>query len=128
MYYVPLSRDFPAVDALTKERALQYSVTDNHPIKGIQLSVGSQTFTRITNYPSYLSSPTALQTSSRSSRSLLLTARHQNRQRSLLFINGSLGCPSASTSLLPSKSVASSEIPLDLFSLLLCINYIYSFL
>ena len=33
MYYVPLSRDFPAIDALTKKRALQYSVTDDHPIK-----------------------------------------------------------------------------------------------
>ena len=37
MCYVPLSRDFPAVGALTKERALQYSVIDNHPIKGIHI-------------------------------------------------------------------------------------------
>ena len=46
IYYVPLSRDFPAIGALTKERALLYSVTDNHPIKGIQ------TLSRLTDlYP-----------------------------------------------------------------------------
>jgi len=46
MYYVPLSKDFSAADALTKERALQYSVIDKHPIKGIH------TISRLANlYP-----------------------------------------------------------------------------
>ena len=35
-YYVPLSANFPAVDALTKEAALQCCVTDKHPVKGVQ--------------------------------------------------------------------------------------------
>jgi hypothetical protein len=33
-YYVPLSENFAAIDALTTNAALQYTITDNHPIKG----------------------------------------------------------------------------------------------
>jgi hypothetical protein len=36
-YYVPLSTDFSAIDALIKEAALQYTVTDNHPVKAAQV-------------------------------------------------------------------------------------------
>lgn len=35
-YYVPLSTYFPAVDAITKETALQYTVSVTHPIKSIR--------------------------------------------------------------------------------------------
>jgi hypothetical protein len=35
-YYVPLSTKFPAVDAITKKMALQYTVSETHPIKGVQ--------------------------------------------------------------------------------------------
>ena len=35
VYYVLLSRNFPAVDALTKDWALQYTITGDHPIKGV---------------------------------------------------------------------------------------------
>jgi hypothetical protein len=33
-YYVPLSSNFAAVDALTKEMVIQYTVAEDHPIKG----------------------------------------------------------------------------------------------
>jgi hypothetical protein len=38
-YYVPLSANFAAIDALTKDAALQYSITDTHPVnlKGVQV-------------------------------------------------------------------------------------------
>jgi hypothetical protein len=36
-YYVPLSTNFPVIDALTKKAALQYSVTPNHPMKGVRV-------------------------------------------------------------------------------------------
>jgi hypothetical protein len=35
-YYVPLSTNFPAVDAITKEIALQYTVSETHPIKSVR--------------------------------------------------------------------------------------------
>jgi hypothetical protein len=35
-YYVPLSTKFPAVDAITKKMALQYTVSQTHPIKGVR--------------------------------------------------------------------------------------------
>ena len=34
-YYVPLSPYFPAVDALTKEIMLQYTVSETHPIQSV---------------------------------------------------------------------------------------------
>jgi hypothetical protein len=36
-YYVPLSTNFAAVDALTKETSLQYTVSWDHPVKGPQV-------------------------------------------------------------------------------------------
>ena len=36
-YYVPLSSNFAAVDALTKEMGIQYTVAEAHPIKGPQV-------------------------------------------------------------------------------------------
>jgi len=36
-YYVPLSTNFAAIDALTKKAALQYSVAPIHPIKGVRV-------------------------------------------------------------------------------------------
>jgi hypothetical protein len=36
-YYVPLSMNFAAINALTKKAALQYSVATIHPIKGVQV-------------------------------------------------------------------------------------------
>lgn len=35
-YYRPLSSNFSTCDALTSEAALQYTVTDVHPIKGVR--------------------------------------------------------------------------------------------
>jgi len=35
-YYVPLSTNFPAVDAMTKKMALQYTVSEAHPIKSVR--------------------------------------------------------------------------------------------
>jgi len=35
-YYVPLSPNFAAVDALTKDIALQYCITEVHPVKGVR--------------------------------------------------------------------------------------------
>jgi hypothetical protein len=32
-----LSTDFPAIDALTKDATLQYTVTDIHQVKGVQV-------------------------------------------------------------------------------------------
>src|SRR5579859_6205846 len=36
-YYVPLSTNFAAIDALTKDSALQYCVTNIHPVKGVEV-------------------------------------------------------------------------------------------
>jgi hypothetical protein len=36
-YYVPLSANYPAIHALTKDAALQYTVTDAHGVKGVQV-------------------------------------------------------------------------------------------
>jgi hypothetical protein len=36
-YYLPLVTNYPAIDALTKEAALQSTVTAIHPIKGVQV-------------------------------------------------------------------------------------------
>ena len=35
-YYIPLSANFAAIDALVKDAALQHSVATDHPIKGVQ--------------------------------------------------------------------------------------------
>jgi hypothetical protein len=34
-YYVPLAANFPAIDSIIKDAALQHSVTTIHPIKGV---------------------------------------------------------------------------------------------
>jgi hypothetical protein len=36
-YYAPLSTNFAAVDALTKEAGLQYTVAEIHPIKSVKV-------------------------------------------------------------------------------------------
>jgi len=36
-YYVPLSANFAAIDGLTKDAALQYTITDVHPVKGVNV-------------------------------------------------------------------------------------------
>jgi hypothetical protein len=35
-YYMPLSTSFPAVDAITKETALQYTVSETHSIRSVR--------------------------------------------------------------------------------------------